>query len=344
MKEYSQENNTWAFVREFKILEALDKIEDTEESINENISVEIDSATVEKFRKKARKLFSPFQWYIQPGEIRLLSQTDRLTYGVVLPWSWNHCLLVPLSHCENPATDEELYSDGEGRGLFQQVFQIWNTRTVSKTLLSKSWVAGKISETDMARINKMLKHSWLGEELPEDIRQMTGIPLLKGYDIRRKFLHDELENFSALDAESAAWDLEFEDIESDSVILEFDGLRGEVSEKLLAAAGKNDLSEAYLHSEQGLKFLLGIELTDFETVDAGEELRSFCWIAETLPPECVEGMSVIFRHKQSGKVIGSGILNRQEYGWEIILANPVDAEDVPEISTPADIQLVFVGK
>ena len=341
MKEYSQEKNTWNFVREFKILEALDKIEDDAE---ESSTVEIDGETKESFRKKARELVSPFQWYIQPGEIRLLPQTERLTYGVVLPWSWSHCLLVPLSHCQNPATDEELYSDGEDRGLFQQVFQIWNTRTVSKTLLSKSWVAGKISETDMARINKMLKHSWLGEELPEDIRQMTGIPLLKGYDIRRKFLHDEFENFEALDAESAAWDLELEDVESDSVILEFDVLRGEVSEKLLAAAGKNDLSEAYLHSEQGLKFLQGIELTDFEIVDAGEELPSFCWISETLPAECVEGMTVLFRYKKSSRVIGSGVLNRQDYGWEIILANPVDNEDVPEILTPADIQLVFIGK
>ncbi|MBQ8753669.1 MAG: hypothetical protein IJZ19_01420 [Lentisphaeria bacterium] len=343
MKEYLPEKNTWAFVREFKMLEALsaNDSDDNAAVLTEDISIETDAA----FREKASQLVSPFNLNIQTGQIRLLSQTDKLTYAVVLPWSWSHSLIVPFSHCANPATDGELYSDGEERGLFQQVFQVWNARTINRAILARSWVMGEVSQADLERLNKMLQHNWLDGELPEDIRNMTGVPLLEGYDIRRKFLQEELDNFAALDAEDASLDLSFESIEDVPINRQFNVLqKTKVAEKLLAASGNNNLSEAYIMIGDELNFLQGVELTDFEPVKAQSPMPDFCWVAENLPDSCTENMVVIFRYRESGDTIGSGCLIKQNYGWEIVLANAVDSENVPAINSPADIQLIFIGK
>ena len=333
MKRFNQKNNTLAFVTELEIVNQLDGL-----GIEE---IEFDStADDEKLRQTACKMVSKFDWLIQPGEIRLLSQTDRLTYGAILPWDWNHALLIPFSHAENPATDQEMYaSDGEIRGLFQQVYQLWNARTVNRSILAKSWIAGTVPKEDMSRLNQMLQHIWLGEKLDVELQNRTGLPLLEGKDIRKKYLDEELANFAKLDLADAEAEWAMNELESEPLILRFEELKAEV--ELQAAAGRNMLSEAYVLTPDGLKFLQGIELTDFEKIRAGKPLPHFCWSAENLPGLGSGFYQVLFRHRQTGKILGTGPVLNQPFGFEIILANPIDPEDVPELSAPADIQLIF---
>ena len=131
-----QKQNTLAFIKEYTILNELKNItaEDTEEY-----------STSEKL--VMTRTANPFNITVQRGEIRLLSQTERLTYGVVMSCSWNNCLLIPFSSFRNPATDREMYiSDAEDRPLFQRVYQVWNVRTVQTALLSQSWKMYQLSE------------------------------------------------------------------------------------------------------------------------------------------------------------------------------------------------------
>ena len=333
MKAFDQRKNTAAFIRELEILKQLDSLQIGEDEF-------ASSAVDEQQRKTASRLVSKFDWLLRPGEIRLLSQTNRLTYGVVLPWDWYHALLIPFSHAENPATDQEMYvSDGKNRGMFQQVYQLWNARTVNRTVLGRSWVMGKIPTEDMSRLNRLLHHIWLGEKLDDELRNLTGLPLRTGKDIRKSYLNEELANFAVLDRLDAEAEWAVEELESEPVILRFEELKPEA--ELQAAAGKNLLSEAYVLTDGGLKFLQGIELTDFEKVRAGNQLPQFCWTAEILPGLGAGSFQVLFRHRKTGKILGTGPVLKQAFGYEIILANPVDPEDVPELSAPSDIQLIF---
>ena len=110
MKLTQQEKNTVKFLEEFKQKELLKTFKFEDELENE----------VESVPEIPAGLVSPFDIFIKEGEIRLLSQTDKLTYCAVMPLDWKQCLLIPFSHCENPATDQEMYATGTERGLFQQ--------------------------------------------------------------------------------------------------------------------------------------------------------------------------------------------------------------------------------
>ncbi|MBR4664617.1 MAG: hypothetical protein IKO93_12155 [Lentisphaeria bacterium] len=329
----AREKNTMLFLKELTLQKELEKLD-------VGIEGSAEGGTGGQQRQAASELVSPFDWLVKDWEIRLLAETGTLTYGAVLPWDWNHALLIPFSHNSHPATDEEMYaSDGESRGMFQQVYQVWNARTVNRTVLAKSWVHGMIPEEDKAALNQMLRHRWLGAELSPELSGRTGIPLLEGKDIRKKYLEEELANFSVLDAADAEAEWAQDELEAEHTVLSFDALRGE--SELQAAAGRNLLSEAYVLTKSGLKFLRGIELTDFEKVPAGNQLPHFCWLAESLPESCRLNMQVLFRSRKTGQILGSGILLKQKFGYEIVLANPIEPEDTPELNSPTDIQVIL---
>ena len=332
-KMEKRKENTMLFLNELILRKQLEKLDSEAEdcTAGENGGSQ---------RQSASELVSQFDWQIKDGEIRLLAGTETLTYGAVFPWDWNHVLLIPFSHHSHPATDEEMYaSDGESRGMFQQVYQIWNARTVNRTVLAKSWVHGTIPEQDKAALNQMLRHCWMGEQLSSDTADRTGIPLLQGKDIRKKYMERELANFAVLDAEDAEAEWAAEELEDEHIILQFEDFYKEA--QLMAAAGKNLLSESYVLTRSGLKFLQGFEMPDFEKISAGTPLPQFCWIAETMPENCLPNMQVLFRARKTGQILGSGNLLKQKFGYEIILLNPIDAEDTPELKSPSDIQLIL---
>lgn len=335
MKKFTQTKNTWAFLREFKFLENMEKCNDDEAEF-------APSPYDEEFRRLAAETVSPFDWQVRKGELRMLSQTENLTYGVVLPWDWSHSLFVPFSHSAHPASDQEFYSENQERGAFQQVFQVWNARTVNNTLLARSWVMDEISETDMSRLNLFLKNLWLGETLPQELVDLSGLPLQEK-DIRHKFIRRELENFSALDAEDNAIDLwQNEFSENKSAI--FSSLQTGIGFNLQAAAGKTFRSPLYICRGSELQFSDALELEAFEVVPAGQELPGFTWFTGKLPAGCQKYQEFFVVHCKSGKLLGSGLIIPVKGGFEFNWLYDLGNSDTPEIRTPAEIQLIIRKK
>ena len=140
-----------------------------------------------------------------PGQIRVLSQTDTLTYAAVLArWDERSLLIAPFSRFEDPASDEELKTAFQG-GLRMGVLQIWNARTAMDATLKKSWLVGKLPKQDLD--DALLLWKWsIGDvaELPERISERTGVPIYRTDDPRLDYRREALENFAAFDAEDDA--------------------------------------------------------------------------------------------------------------------------------------------
>lgn len=139
------------------------------------------------------------------GQIRVLSQTETVTYAVVLArWDDNSVLLVPFSRFDDPATEEELKTEFQG-GLRMNVLQIWNARSAMETTLRKSWFVGTLPEQDVK--DALLLWKWsIGDvaELPARIADRTGVPIYRTDDPRLEYRREALENFAKFDAEDDA--------------------------------------------------------------------------------------------------------------------------------------------
>ena len=140
-----------------------------------------------------------------PGQIRVLSQTETLTYAAVLArWDERSFLIAPFSRFEDPATDEELKTAFQG-GLRMGVLQIWNARTAMAATLRRSWLVGMLPKQDLD--DALLLWKWsIGDvaELPERISERTGVPVYRTDDPRLDYRREALENFAAFDAEDDA--------------------------------------------------------------------------------------------------------------------------------------------
>ena len=196
-----QEENTREFLDEYLLDLSLD------EELNGISGPALPESTLEedeRMRKMAAELVTPFDTNLRSGEIRMLSQPDKLVFGVVLPWDWSRVLLVPFSGMKHPATDLEMYAeDGETRSEGMQVYQIWNARTVYKSVIRKSWLCGSVSVAELGRLNRMLRYHLLGEQpLDESLRPLIGAPLTEGNDIRRVYMEKEKACFAPLDREN----------------------------------------------------------------------------------------------------------------------------------------------
>lgn len=331
--------NTQKFMVEYRIIRELER---AAEKMKQAEPEEAPSTPEEiaRIRAKAAELVTPFDEQIREGEIRLLSQPDKITYGVVLPWDWRRVLLVPFSHMNNPATDMEMYAeDGDEHGMFQQVYQVWNARTVNKTVLAKSWSYGTISDEEKNRLKKMLRHSLLDEPIDSSLQPLVGTPLSREHDIRRNYMNSELSFFAPLDKadhkEEQRLQAFFESWQQ--------GLPRE-DHFFEAAAGGQYLSKGYCYSEKGMEALEnGIKAEDdFQPVAPGTRIPNFTWYLDALPAECRSGMPVHFHEAKTRKLLGSGVLTGNDTeGYEVTLWNTIPPDETPEIKSPADIILVL---
>jgi len=193
----NQQKNTQAFLQEDAERREIEQFFDAH-AVHEN---------GEEQSVKKVHVYHDFDTLIKPGEIRLLSQPDTMTFGVLLPWDWEHYLLVPFSHYENPATNEEIFSvNGAESGGCRQVFQVWNARTVNKPLLLRSWAMGHVEDEDIHRIKSLLGNIWLGDELTQELVDLTALPIEQENDPRVRFKREELDNFHTMDEEDSALD------------------------------------------------------------------------------------------------------------------------------------------
>ena len=182
--------NSKAFLSAFLIDTRLREVSGFDES--EDLSTAIDGELPP---------MNPFDADLREGQIRLLSQPEELTYAVLLRrWGDNAFVVAPFSHFDSPATDEELKTRFDG-GRCLQVLQIWNVRTALDATLKKSWLIGNLPQQDIDEAWKVWEWSLGGAELPDSIRERTGVPVTRMDDPRNAYREREAEKFAPFDAE-----------------------------------------------------------------------------------------------------------------------------------------------
>ena len=184
----SRKSATEAFLRSMKIREMLSLKETDEE----------DCSTSENVMLNRRRPFHPF---LGEGQIRLLSQPDRLIYVLLMKkWDERSYLVVPFSSYSNPATDLELKVD-QKLGGYLEVLQLWNVRTLQNETLRKTWLIGMLDDADISAAKSLWKYSIGGEAPADDVLAKTGVPIFKSDDLRLKYQDEVLTAFSELDAQ-----------------------------------------------------------------------------------------------------------------------------------------------
>lgn len=165
-------------------------------------------------RSECSKLVRPFDVDIAPGQVRMLTGTERLTYALVArrwgPCSW---LVIPFSDYSHPATETELKIPEDG-GIGLRVAQLWNARSLNETTLAKSWVACSLSDARLQDILSAWEWTVGISDLTEEQRGRTGLPIKRRDDVRIVYQQSELLNFSKLDEFDFARETWFSEVRS----------------------------------------------------------------------------------------------------------------------------------
>ena len=182
----------------------------------------------------------PYHPFPIAGQVRLLSQTEELTYVLLLRrWSEDSFLVVPFSAYSEPATDMELKLRTQG-GLGLRVLQVWNARSLQIATLQNTWLVANLPQEDIEDAKAMWRYSIGGESPSEDVLSRTGLPIRRRDDPRIKYQDEVAANFAKLDAadlETACAESPVSD--ANKGIMEFpsDGFSSEEESHALAAAG-----------------------------------------------------------------------------------------------------------
>jgi len=143
----------------------------------------------------------PFHPFVEEGQVRLLSQTDELTYVLVLGERGGGAhVIVPFSSYSQPATELELRMHVDG-GLGLRVAQVWNARQLQDSVLRKSWLVGRLPPEEIADVKSLWAYSVGGEDPSEDVLSRTGVPIGRLEDPRIAYLDQEKTRFAKLDRE-----------------------------------------------------------------------------------------------------------------------------------------------
>ena len=183
---------TRRFNARYAIRRELEKIDGSEESVRDNFDEK------EMSRRNCADLVRPFDPVVNVGDIRLLADAVRLTYVMVLQdWGEEFLLAMPFSSYADPAFDGEMTACKSG-GVGLAVFQLWNTRPLPASILSRSW---KVESADAELLEDALS-SWRGYigllTLSENQWSRTGVPIESDSDPRREYLESEKKNLKHL--------------------------------------------------------------------------------------------------------------------------------------------------
>lgn len=159
---------------------------------------EATTSGADEARAACGRLVRPFDVDIQVGDVRLLTDTERLTYALVLQdWGEDMWLTMPYSSYAAPAFDGEMSALRSG-GSGLDVLQLWNARPVSTSALAKSWKV----ESAGADLLEDAVSAWRGyvglASLSDAQLARTATPIGKGEDVRREYLAAEKENLRGL--------------------------------------------------------------------------------------------------------------------------------------------------
>lgn len=183
-----QRKNTEDFLGSYLIRRKLSEVSGYDENNSCEVSEPVELAPINDFHPQ-----------LEVGQIRLLSQTENMTYVVLLQrWEEDSFLTMAFSHYDFPATDEEFKPQFD-RGLYLNTFQAWNTRTISDKVLAESWHIDDLPESDLQDARDFWHHLITGAELPERLLERSGVPITKENDIRIEYMQKEMQNFAKIE-------------------------------------------------------------------------------------------------------------------------------------------------
>lgn len=201
---------------------------------------------------------NPYNDDLQPGQIRLLSQTDELTYAVLLRrWGENAFVVAPFSRFSYPATDEELKTRFDG-GLYLQVLQIWNVRTALDATLKKSWLIGTMPADDIEDAWKLWEWSLGGAEPEDSVLERTGVPIYRPDDPRLEYRGEECDKFAKFDAEDIRHAI-FLDAKLVIGASVFARRNGQAADRIALAAAEGDKYSMELYRFSDSELMLEVE-------------------------------------------------------------------------------------
>lgn len=195
-----QQRNTIEFLKEWELVQKLEAAPSTELAGGEAAT----DAELQHMQEMVSEEVQPYDLEVAAGQIRLLADPERMTYVAVMPWGYSPdmWMVIPFSRFENPATDKELLStDAASAPMFQQVYQVWNTRTWHTSIVQRSWVAGEIADADRAALSAVAQFWLLNTEVHADVRARTGAPLAGPDDPRCTYIKESVRLLEQLDAE-----------------------------------------------------------------------------------------------------------------------------------------------
>lgn len=200
MTTTAQNNNTSEFLKEWELVQNLEAAPSIELAGGKAPT----DAELQHMREMVASETPTYDMEVAAGQIRLLADPERMTYVAIMPWgdSPDMWMVIPFSRFENPATDKELLStDAASAPMFQQVYQVWNTRTWHTSIVQRSWVAGEVADADRAALSAVAQFWLLNTEVPADVRARTGAPLAGPDDPRCGYVRESVQLLEQLDAE-----------------------------------------------------------------------------------------------------------------------------------------------
>ena len=187
--EEKRRENTKRFLNSYYLQKDFSTVSGFDEKTLMETSREIRSAAIRDFDTN-----------LKCGQIRLLADVECITYVVLLHSSGNDAFVTTaFSHYDFPATDQEMALKGRP-GLYLNVLQIWNTRTLRNEILRKSWLCGTLSEAVCRDAWTFRLSLTTGKKLPEHILAASGTPIEDRDDIRLQYMQEEKRVFAAVDA------------------------------------------------------------------------------------------------------------------------------------------------
>lgn len=158
----------------------------------------------------------PFSTELTSGDILLLSR-DISPVDIIRPvyvaylqdWLDNYVLVAPFSPYSVPATDGELLTSLSEIAL--RVICPWNSHTVSKEAISKSWIVKRLSIEDLEDAKKVFYNFIQGTDLDERILMNIGPPIFHEKDPRISYEDEQIQLMTGL---VQTWEQEIEELDN----------------------------------------------------------------------------------------------------------------------------------
>ena len=145
----------------------------------------------------------PIHEDLSPGDVVMLSRefslpdaSGPLCLAVLSNWEDDFFLVGPYSPYSEPATPLELRMSSDRQGL--RVLSLWNCHTMQAEFLRKSWLIDKLSDEEVSQAFSVFKVSFRGGDVPPELADRVGPPLLHPRDPRREYQDEQMAKLAPI--------------------------------------------------------------------------------------------------------------------------------------------------